>query len=97
MGKFLNVLGGIVLILVALGMLLMKPFDVDFLASLITLIEGAIPPMVGVLGLVLLFIGLEEMKSEPAPKAMPVEPIAPEATVEHKAPAYEIHRSKKKK
>jgi len=96
MGKYLNVLGGIVLILVALGMLAMKPFGIDFLQALITLIEGGIPPMLGMLGLILLFIGLEEMKSESVAAAAPPAPAVP-AAPKVKEPVYEIRQAKKRK
>ena len=104
MGKLLNVFGGIVLILVALG-LLFWGFGGDlnnlgvpskwFLPAMITLIAGAIPPMLGLLGLILLFIGMEEMKSE---SAAPLEPAAPVAPIEEKKEhVYEIHGKKKKR
>jgi cadmium resistance protein CadD (predicted permease) len=85
MGKYINVLGGIVLILAALG-----------IQALITLIEGAIPPMLGMLGLILLFIGLEEMKSESVAAAAPPAPMAPPVP-EVKEPVYTISHTKKRK
>ena len=99
MGKYLNVLGGIVLIVAAIGMLALNPMGVKFWDSFVTLIVGAIPPMLGMIGLILLFIGLEEMKSETTAASMPAEPVAPlaPAVPEIKEPAYEIHSKKKRR
>ena len=96
MGKYLNVLGGIVLIVAAIGMLALNPMGVQFWNAFVTLIVGAIPPMFGMIGLILLFIGLEEMKSESAAASMPAEPVAP-AIPEVQEPAYEIHSKKKRR
>jgi len=96
MGKYINVLGGIVLILAALGMLAFNPLGIPFLQALITLIEGGIPPMLGMLGLILLFIGLEEMKSESVAAAAPPAPVAPPVP-EVKEPVYTISHAKKRK
>ena len=99
MGKILSVLGGIILIVIALGLLVFSPIkvlgvEINFLQSLIIMIEAVIPVVVGVFGLLLLFIGIEEMKSAPVAKEMPP---APEAPMEEKEPVYEIHKGKKKK
>ena len=105
MGKILSILGGIALIMAALGLLALKPFNVDFLAALIIIIEGAIPPVLALLGLLLLLVGIEDMKSSPTAKQAPSSPAAPVAPVMPAAPVseigepkpYEIHGKKKKR
>ena len=100
MGKTLNVFIGIILVLAALTMLVLNPLGIPFLESLVTLVIGSIPPILGMMGLILLFIGLDEMRSESAAKVRQVEqvsapPISDIGSL--KEPVYEIHRSKKKK
>ena len=95
MGKYVNVLGGIVLIVAAIGMLALNPMGIQFWNAFMTLIVGAIPPMFGMIGLILLFIGLEEMKSETT-SSMPAEPVAPAVPVAPES-AYEIHSKKKRR
>ncbi|MEM2974093.1 MAG: hypothetical protein QW112_00480 [Candidatus Micrarchaeia archaeon] len=96
MGKILNIIGGAILIFVALGLLTLNPeiAGFKFWESFVTVVFGSIPPIIGLIGLIVLFVGLEELRSESKAAPAPQEP-APEKL--EKAPIYEIQAKRKKR